>query len=79
MDLGNTTRFKSSKSSRKRLTTHEANGNGVALITSTFYFPKTWKRWGFYLSPCGKHNSVMRESGDGNKVSIESWTVTSSN
>ena len=60
------------------LATHKANGSNVALITPTFDFPKTWKKWVLYLSHWGEHNSVIHDSGDANKVSIESWRVTHS-
>ena len=33
------------------LATHKANGNDVALISPTFDFPKSWKKWVLYLSP----------------------------
>ena len=35
---------------QKLLATHKVNGNNVALITPTFDFPKTWKKWVLYLS-----------------------------
>ena len=34
--------------------------------------PKTWKKWGLYLSPSGALNSVMRDSDGANNVSNES-------
>ena len=60
------------------LAIHKANGNDVALITPTFDSPKTWKKWVLYLPPGVEHNSVIHDSGDANKVSIESWRVTPS-
>ena len=44
----------------------------LTLVTPSFDFPKTSKKWVLYLSPSGEHNSVMHDDGDANMVSIES-------
>ena len=44
----------------------------LTLVTPSFDFPKTWKKWVLYLLPSGEHNSVMHDNGDANMVSIES-------
>ena len=41
----------------------------LTLVTPSFDFPKTWKKWVLYLSPSGALNSVMRDSDGANNVS----------